>query len=626
MNIYFTCVLAAFAASFADAPHLAADDTVRDSLVRAGDSLRMEYRFTEARDAYLRAAEAEPDSLRRLELADKVLLAENGMNMSGFVSTPEVVARHRFSLSDFYLFYPLPDRVWAPVPNQLDTLGANPFSRAVYAPEGCGEIYFSAPDTTGVMNIHRTEFRDSLWTIPELLNESMMSSSDEIYPMLSADGKTLYFASSGLYGVGGYDIYVSSWDESRGEWGVPVNMGFPYSSPADDFLFINTDDGRYSVFASNRNCPADSVDVFVIEYDDMPVRKRISDESQLRDLCRLAPDAENGGMRGGSAHGSIPDNPEIRRYMSTVSGVRELRDSLSDCLGRLDSVRAKLSSGLSAEERAEAESMAADLEAMVPSLRDTLDKAMAVLQKIEMEFLFNGVAFDPDKLEAEADREVVGASSGYAFTRMNPREALDLRFEVPEKKFDYSFMVLPEGRFAENNTLPSGLVYQIQIFSLSKKATVRQLNGLSPVFETRTSSGRYIYRVGVFRTYNDVLSKLNAVKKAGFKTAFVVPLKDGQVIKLAAARALEAEEKPVYQIRMTPDGGVLPELALKAVSQAGADGSGHMDIARVEEDGKTIYVAGPFRSLEKAEETAAAVRAAGVPEVSVTKVGKVTSK
>ena len=55
------------------------------------------------------------------------------------------------------------------------------------------------------------------------------------------------------------------------------------------------------------------------------------------------------------------------------------------------------------------------------------------------------------------------------------------------------------------------MVYQIQIFSLSSKASLASIKGLSPVFEEASASGRYIYRVGVFRKYNDVLANLNVL-------------------------------------------------------------------------------------------------------------------
>ena len=525
MKLYWSVFLAAVPAlMYGQEPEETSDEISRPSggeamaLMEQGDSLRMEYRFAESVEMYEAALAATGDSLERLEIDARILLSENGLSMTGFVGTPSIVARHRFSVRDFYLFYPLEDNSWVPVPNLLDTLGTNPFSRATYVPEGAREIYFSAPDATGAMNIYYTEDRDTVWSLPVLLNEGLVSSSDEICPMLSGDGKTLYFASSGLYGVGGYDIYMSSWDDSKGEWGTPVNMGFPYSSPYNDFLYAETPDGRYTLFASDRDCPPDSVDVYVLDYDNMPVRKPVTDVRRLKEICSMNPEDNLAG--GTSSSDGIPENVDTRRYMAQVDEVKALKDSLYRCMSSIDADRSRIAISEDEDEHTELASRISANELLIPQIQASLDSALAVLQKIEMEFLFNGVVLDPDRIIAEADREVVGASSGFAFARMSPRENLDIDIEEPEKEFDYSFMVLPEGRFAENNVLPDGLVYQIQIFT-----------------------GKYTYRVGVFRTYNDVLSRLNDVKKAGFRTAYVVPLNDGEVIKMAEAKALEAKNK-----------------------------------------------------------------------------------
>ena len=548
MKLYWSVFLAAVPAlMYGQEPEETSDEISRPSggeamaLMEQGDSLRMEYRFAESVEMYEAALAATGDSLERLEIDARILLSENGLSMTGFVGTPSIVARHRFSVRDFYLFYPLEDNSWVPVPNLLDTLGTNPFSRATYVPEGAREIYFSAPDATGAMNIYYTEDRDTVWSLPVLLNEGLVSSSDEICPMLSGDGKTLYFASSGLYGVGGYDIYMSSWDDSKGEWGTPVNMGFPYSSPYNDFLYAETPDGRYTLFASDRDCPPDSVDVYVLDYDNMPVRKPVTDVRRLKEICSMNPEDNLAG--GTSSSDGIPENVDTRRYMAQVDEVKALKDSLYRCMSSIDADRSRIAISEDEDEHTELASRISANELLIPQIQASLDSALAVLQKIEMEFLFNGVVLDPDRIRAEADREVVGASSGFAFARMSPRENLDIDIEEPEKEFDYSFMVLPEGRFAENNVLPDGLVYQIQIFTLSRKARTAELNGLSPVFEYVTPTGKYTYRVGVFRTYNDVLSRLNDVKKAGFRTAYVVPLNDGEVIKMAEAKALEAKNK-----------------------------------------------------------------------------------
>ena len=510
-----------------------------DSLMRAADSLRKEYDFTNALAVCREALELPVDSLERIGIEDSRLLCENGANMLDFVYRPSVVARKRVSLNDFFLYYPLEDKSWHPVPDVLDGSSGHPFSRAVYAGDGDREIYFSARDEGGSRNLMCTAFNDSLWTAPSLLNEHLTSSGDEIYPMLSPDSKSLYFSSSGLYGMGGYDIYVSSWDDESGDWGVPVNLGFPYSSPYDDFLFVNTDDGRYTVFASNRDCTADSVNVYVLEYDNMPISGAVEDMAELRRIMSLEPAAKDSVAP--AEDDGIPENVDTRRYMAKMEEVRSLKDSLYIYGPSLDKERVRFALRDVVEERAVLRSEILRREEAIPMMQDSLDRATALLQQIEMEFLFSGVVIDPEKVYA-ASEAAYDEDVEYSFVRMNIGDTLDMAFEEPADEFDYSFMILPEGRFAKDNTIPSGVVYQIQIFSVARPASVAQLRGLSPVFVSGSSSGKYTYSVGVFRNYNDVLSNLNRVRKVGFKSAYIVAYIDGKSVSVATARAMEKKK------------------------------------------------------------------------------------
>ena len=618
MTRYFRTAIYAITLFAGNVAMAAAPDA--DSLVRKADSLRKAYMFVESMELYDRALAATTDSVARIAIEDAKMLSENGLGMTDFVLNPTVVAKHRFSLDEFWLYYPLEDCSWRPVPNVLDTLGTHPFYRAVYLPENTTSLYYSAPDAGGAMNIYRTDRKDSTWSVPSLLNEYLVSSSDEIYPMLSGDGKKLFFASSGLYGMGGFDLYVSTWNEEQHEWGPPSNMGMPFSSPYNDFLYMDTPDGRYSIFASDRDCPPDSVDVYVLEQETMPVRKGVADVNVLRKLMSLDPVEDLTRFDTGSAVSQVvPDDADTRKYTGKVAEVRDLRDSVYALNVGIGTWRALLAETAdpAGKERLSREIAAA--EARIPLLQDSLARASAELQKIEMEFLFKGIALDPDKLMSEADREVEGASSNYVFARMTPGTAPDMVIEKPEVKFDYTFMVLPEGRFAEDNTLPDGIVYQIQLFSLSSRASVKSLKGLSPVFEEITSAGRYVYRAGVFRTYNDVLSNLNTVKKLGFRTAFITAFNDGAPVQVSKARALEKKPRPVtlYQISIVPYDGTLPELAISAIEQL----CGKKDIARTEKDGKITYIVGTFDDRALVEKVTVAVRAAGVADVSYARVG-----
>ena len=567
--------------------------SLADSLQMQGDRLRETYRFIEAIDAYTEAlqdSENANDSLLQSGIRDKLLLAENGLNMTGFVYKPAVVARHMFSLNDFFLYYPLKDRSWRPSPNILDS-HAGRYARAIYAPSDDKVIYYSAEDQDGIRNIYRTTHMDSLWSIPALLNEQMMSASDEIYPMLSSDGKKLYFSSKGLYGVGGYDLYVSEWDEVSGDWSTPVNMGFPYSSPANDFLLVNSEDGKYTVFASDRFCPEDSVYVYVLEHDSMPVRTAVEDSEELMRSSRLEPSDSYGGDGGNEdVRSEIPENVDSRKYMDKVAQVRELKDSISFCEGQLEECRERYSVVVDEAMRKRLEMEILQVEAKIPHYHRRLDEAVRQLQEVEMDFLFRGVVVDPDKLLAEAEREIISETPDYVFAKMNMGESLTLEMEKPAPAFDYSFKILDMGQFAEDNTIPGGIVYQIQIFSTSSPASVKSLKGLSPVFETRSATGRYIYRVGIFSTYSDVLSHLNKVKKRGFRSAYIVGYVDGKDMPVGKVRTLEAQRKqhdPVlFSVRIVPARTDLDTVAMEGIRQQ----SGGKDMIRDE----GALMIGPF--------------------------------
>ena len=574
------------------------DDAVSKlaTLVAKGDQLRASYRFHESLEAYRSALQlidtelsATEDTSMVPDLQNKVLMSENCCNMMSFVDVPHVVARKKFSLEDFFLYYPLQDGSWRDIPNQLDSAADHRFARSVFVLPQDKTLYWSAQDKEGIRNIYTSSVRDSVWTLPSLLNENMTSASDEIYPMLSPDGKSLFFSSAGLYGVGGYDIFVSRWNEDINDWDAPVNMGFPYSSPADDFLYIDTEDGHHSVFASNRECSKDSVWVYALEFDNVPVRRAIHDSEELCEIAKLLPNSKFIGKQNqGTA-----TNSEVLDYMEKVREVMDLKDSVS------------YYSTLAAEGKS-----VDCLEVLRNSLKVSQDK----LQAMEMRFMMKGQVLDLDKL-FEENEDVSQHGTTYSFVKRSLGDPLNMVFEVPEVKFDYSFKILDVAQFAEDQTIPSGLVYQIQIFATKKKATLQSLKGLSPVYETKGANGHIVYRVGLFRTYSDVLGNLNTVKKLGFKNAFISAFLDGKPITVATARAKEKEKPAVqqfYEVRIMPKGGELdPSVAAGIRQQASGK-----DIARtVGADGNVRYVVGPFADKTKAEDLTLFIKAMGVSEV-----------
>lgn len=583
-----------------------------ERLLFKADSCRAVYDFPSAVEFSTRALEA-TDSVKRGRAEEQLILSQNGLRMMDYCSQPIVIARQRFSLEDFFLFYPLPDRSWRSLPNPLDSLRDAGLSRATYVPEDAEEIYYSARDAEGIRNIYRTRLADSLWTVPTLINESLTSASDEIFPMLSPDGESLYFSSKGLYGMGGYDLYVSRWNPQTRDWEVPTNMGFPYSSPYDDFLFLNTGDGAYSIFASNRDCSRDSVMIYVLEYDGMPVRKAVGDVRELRKLAALEPAGDPARMDNSAAvSGANLQNEDIQRYMDKMKEVRMIRDSVNRFSTDLDTLRAALVSAPE-EERAALIQTISDRETLLPALNDSLSRAVRAIQAIEMDFLVKGIVLDADKLQADADKEVVGAASGYAFSKKNFGDPLRMDFNKPAPSFDYTFKILPEGRFALDNTLPGGLVYQIQLFTVSREVSLADLRGLSPVFKHPRSSGAYAYSVGVFRLYQDVLDNLNKVKRLGFRDAFITAYNNGTSISVRDARAMESRIRILYSVKIFPDDGhSLSEPALAAIRRYP-----DIDLVRSTEAGSVVFLVESFEEIAAAEALVAALKATGVAHATI---------
>ncbi len=588
-----------------------------DSLHRLADSLRMNYSFQASCDIFDELLAQEMDSIDLQRIRDERLTAQNGLVMSSFVATPKVVAKKRFPLGEFYLYYPLEDKSWRSYPNVLDTSGARFPVNALYFPEGSTSLYYSAHDETGARNIYHIRKEDSLWTVPALLNEDMTSASNDIFPLLSADRKKLFFSSDGLFGAGGYDLYVSEWDEERKDWGEPENMGFPYSSPANDYLYMDSEDGRFSIFASDRECSPDSVWVYVLEYDNLPVRKEIEDPAVLKELCTLKPEiVEEDSVNLLDAE--VPENLDIRRYMDKITQVNALRDTIFAHTVRLDQDRNAYA--VSADE-GEMEALTRKIDAgesAIRGLTDSLTLARKQLQDIEMEFLFSGVVIDPQKLMEEADKEEEPVRERYSFDRLERGEKLVLCLQEPEVRFDYTFRIEDTSSIAESNMLPEGLVYQIQMMVRKTKAGVAALKGISPVFEIRNNAGTYTYKAGVFNTYKDALSKLNLVKRKGFRYAKIVASEDGKTLSIAAARELEkqlAARPDRYEVLY--DGETLPVSMMEEIKALSGK-----DVAKGERNGKIMYIVGPFEQKEDAELISAHLRNGGAADVVLHEIGK----
>ncbi len=92
------------------------------------------------------------------------------------------------------------------------------------------------------------------WSAPINLGKQINTAEDEISPFLAADGRTLYFASNGRPGYGGYDIYMSKRKgESWTDWTEPVNLGPEINTVGFDAYYTLSAAADYAYMVSDRN-------------------------------------------------------------------------------------------------------------------------------------------------------------------------------------------------------------------------------------------------------------------------------------------------------------------------------------------------------------------------------------
>ena len=528
-----------------------AQEVPRAVLLAEADALYAEYDFAEALQRY-HALLPGADSAQARTLGEKILLCENGLNLLRLATDPEPVAEKVVPIEDFFLYYShLSDECWIPFPNDFVPEGQHPLYRAIRFERSRGEVVFSALDSTGGWHLRSSRLQgDTLWTQPGPLGEAFHSNGDEIYPLVSRDGKRLYFSSNALAGMGGYDLFVCE-RKGDGSWGEPKNLGFPYSSTADDLLFSTTSDGRLSLFASTRDCPPGSIRIYVVRHETTPVRQAVTSAAQARRRAALEKKPEPASSAEPVAEPAAQPrgNDMQQRYFRAVDSLETLERRLDTLTRELDRLREALRRDTLPLNRLQYTWEISEKEQQLLSLQAEHGDQTRFIRRMESGFFALGQVPPPIfKARPEPKPEPAAAPEEklrYEFRKMRYGLLGDLPVEMPpieEEPFDYTFRIGDVALFAPDNRRPDGLVYQIQLCATASKLPETRLKGLSPCFEFPQQGGKYIYAVGAFRHYGEAAAALKKVKALGWTSAFITAHDDGKAVSIKNARALESKQ------------------------------------------------------------------------------------
>ncbi len=121
-------------------------------------------------------------------------------------------------------------------------------------------LYFSSdrPESKGKKDIFFSKMDEQgNWSKAQNAGESINTVYDEVSPFIHANGHTLFFASQGHIGLGGFDLYMSKLQ--KGKFSSPFNLGYPINTNLDQFAIYIAADGRNAFYSVEKG---DSVNLF----------------------------------------------------------------------------------------------------------------------------------------------------------------------------------------------------------------------------------------------------------------------------------------------------------------------------------------------------------------------------
>lgn len=151
------------------------------------------------------------------------------------------------------------------------------------------KAYFSLPDNSLRQQLFTSDVLGNEWSSPQPLTGISEGISEASYPFMLTDGITFYFAGKGEESIGGYDIFLTRYNSRSGSFFKPENIGMPFNSEANDYLYAIDEFNHIGYFVSDRRQPEGKVCIYIF----VPSESRktydssIYTEQQIRDFADI---------------------------------------------------------------------------------------------------------------------------------------------------------------------------------------------------------------------------------------------------------------------------------------------------------------------------------------------------
>ena len=151
------------------------------------------------------------------------------------------------------------------------------------------KAYLSLSDDSLRQQLFTSDLLGGEWSQPQALQGLGEGLSESSYPFMMADGTTFYFAGKGEESIGGYDIFFTRYDLHSGRFLKPENLGMPFNSEANDYLYVIDEYNKLGYFVSDRRQPEGKACIYIF----IPAESRQTydagayTEQQIRDFADI---------------------------------------------------------------------------------------------------------------------------------------------------------------------------------------------------------------------------------------------------------------------------------------------------------------------------------------------------
>jgi tetratricopeptide (TPR) repeat protein len=252
-----------------------------------GDAYYKTYRFEQsllAYQTYITSLKTDDSSIA--EIQQKMLKVEKVAKLMTKVEDIAIVDSMVVNKSDFLHYYKFSSELGSLNQELMKLNSRQAIDKIKYTTQRKDRVYYS--DSIQVqMDIFTSYKLLDAWSDTVSVSSVINTSANENYPFLLLDGITLYFASDGENSIGGYDIFVTRYTSATQSFLTPENIGFPFNSPANDYMMVIDEQRKLGWFATDRNQANGKVKIYTFVPNENKIIIRTENNDSLRSLAQL---------------------------------------------------------------------------------------------------------------------------------------------------------------------------------------------------------------------------------------------------------------------------------------------------------------------------------------------------